>query len=67
VQQNAFFPCDLETAGWFGIIKDQLRRKGSLIPDNDIWIAAVAMQRGLILATRDSHFDEIESLQTERW
>jgi tRNA(fMet)-specific endonuclease VapC len=67
VQQNAFFPCDLETAGWFGIIKDQLRRKGSLIPDNDIWIAAVAMQRGLILATRDSHFDEIESLQTEYW
>ena len=67
VQQNAFFPCDLETAQWYGIIKDQLRRKGRPIPNNDIWIAAVAMQRGLILATRDSHFDEIESLQTERW
>ena len=67
VQQNAFFPCDLETAQWFGIIKDRLRRKGTLIPDNDIWIAAVAMQRELILATRDSHFDEVESLQTERW
>ena len=38
VQQNAFFPCDLETAQWFGIIKDRLRRKGTLIPDNDIWI-----------------------------
>lgn len=67
VQQNAFFPCDLETAQWFGIIKDRLRRKGTLIPDNDIWIAAIAMQRGLILVTRDSHFDEVESLQTERW
>ena len=67
VQQNAFFPCDLETAQWFGIIKDRLRRKGTLIPDNDIWIAAVAMQRGLILATRDAHFDNVESLQTERW
>ena len=67
VQQNAFFPCDLETAQWFGIIKDRLRRKGTLIPDNDIWIAAVAMQRELILATRDAHFDEVESLQTERW
>lgn len=67
VQQNAFFPCDLETAQWYGIIKDELRRKGRLIPDNDIWIAAIAMQRGLILATRDSHFDEVESLQTEYW
>jgi tRNA(fMet)-specific endonuclease VapC len=67
VQQSIVFPCDLETAQWYGIIKDRLHRKGRLIPDNDIWIAAVAIQRGLILATRDAHFDEIESLQTERW
>ena len=67
IQDFQVIPCNLETARWFGIIKDGLRRKGRLIPDNDIWIAAVAMQRGLILATRDSHFDEIESLQTERW
>ncbi len=59
--------CDLETAQWYGIIKDQLRRKGRPIPDNDIWIAAIAMQRGLILVTRDTHFDEVESLQTECW
>ena len=67
VQQSIVFPCDLETAEWYGIIKDELRRKGRLIPDNDIWIAAVAMQRGLTLATRDSHFDEVETLQTEYW
>ncbi|MDE0635458.1 MAG: type II toxin-antitoxin system VapC family toxin [Candidatus Poribacteria bacterium] len=59
--------CDLETAQWYGIIKNQLRRKGRPIPNNDIWIAAIAMQHGLILVTRDSHFEEIESLQTERW
>jgi tRNA(fMet)-specific endonuclease VapC len=67
VQQSIVFPCDLETAQWYGIIKDRLHRKGRLIPDNDIWIAAVAIQRGLILATRDAHFDEVETLQTERW
>ena len=67
IQDFQVIPCNLETARWFGIIKDQLRRKGSLIPDNDIWIAAVAMQRELILATRDAHFDEVESLQTEYW
>ncbi len=67
VQQNAFFPCDLETAQWYGIIKDQLRRKGRPIPNNDIWIAAIAMQYDLILVTRDAHFNHVESLQTERW
>lgn len=66
-QRFPLFPCDFETAQRFGIIKDQLRRKGNLIPDNDIWIAAIARQRGLILVTRDAHFDEVESLQTERW
>ena len=67
VQQSLVFPCDLETAQWYGIIKNQLRRKGSPIPDNDIWIAAIALQYDLILVTRDAHFDEVESLQTERW
>jgi tRNA(fMet)-specific endonuclease VapC len=67
VQQSLVFPCDLETAQWYGIIKNQLRRKGSPIPDNDIWIAAIALQYDLILVTRDSHFNEVESLQTERW
>ena len=67
VQQNAFFPCDLETAQWYGTIRDQLRRKGRPIPNNDIWIAAIAMHHRLILVTRDLHFNEVESLQTERW
>ncbi len=66
-QDVQVIPCNLETAQWYGIIKDRLHRKGRLIPDNDIWIAAVAIQRGLILATRDAHFDEVEILHTERW
>jgi tRNA(fMet)-specific endonuclease VapC len=67
VENHVCLSCDLETARWYGIIRNQLQKKGRPIPNNDIWIAAVAMQRGLILATRDSHFDEIESLQTEYW
>ena len=67
VEEHTFLFCDLETAQWYGIIKNQLQRKGRPIPDNDIWIAAIAIQHGLILVTRDAHFDEVESLQTERW
>ena len=66
-QRFPLFSSGLETAQWFGIIKNQLRRKGRPIPNNDIWIAAIAMQHDLILVTRDAHFDEVESLQTERW
>ena len=67
VEEHIFLSCDLETAQWYGIIKNQLSKKGRPIPNNDIWIAAIAMQHGLILVTRDAHFDEVESLQTEYW
>ncbi len=67
MQQSVVFACDLGTAQWYGTIKDQLRWKGRPILDNDIWIAAIAMQHGLILVTRDSYFDEVKSLQIESW
>ena len=66
-QRFPLISCDLETAQWYGIIKERLRRKGRPIPNNDIWIAAIALQYDLILVTRDAHFYEVESLQTERW
>jgi len=34
-----------------------LRKKGSPIPINDLWIAALALQRDAILLTFDAHFD----------
>ena len=67
IEEHLLFSCDLETAQWYGIIKNHLRRQGTPIPNNDIWIAAIAMQHNLILVTRDSHFHEIDSLQIESW
>ncbi|HBQ28335.1 twitching motility protein PilT [Peptococcaceae bacterium SCADC1_2_3] len=59
--------CDTSTARVYGLIKDQLRKKGRPIPENDIWVAAVARQKGLVLVTRDAHFFEIENLKIENW
>jgi tRNA(fMet)-specific endonuclease VapC len=59
--------CDKDTAQQYGIVKNKLLDKGKPIPENDIWIAAVAMQNDLILVTRDAHFDEIEELTYEKW
>jgi tRNA(fMet)-specific endonuclease VapC len=59
--------CDKDTAYQYGILKNKLLDKGKPIPENDIWIAAVAMQNNLILVTRDAHFSEIEDLKYEKW
>ncbi len=64
---NMILMCDMETARWYGEIKDGLRAKGKPIPENDIWIAALAKQYGLIVATRDGHFSNVEGLVVESW
>lgn len=59
--------CDESTAVIYANFKFALRRSGRAIPDNDIWIAAVASQHGLCLATRDHHFQMIEGISLEYW
>lgn len=59
--------CDETTAGYYGQIKHALRIKGRPIPENDIWIAAVAIQHDLRLVTRDAHFSEVAGLVTDIW
>ena len=58
-------PCDSETAACYSAVKFDLRKKGRPIPENDVWIAAIARQHGLTLISRDTHFQEIEGLEVE--
>jgi tRNA(fMet)-specific endonuclease VapC len=44
-----------------------LRKKGKPIPENDIWIAAIARRYQLTIVTRDKHFKEIESISLKNW
>ncbi len=53
---------DYETADFYGKIKTALKAKGRPIPENDIWIAAIAAQHNLPLFTSDQHFKEIDVL-----
>ena len=59
--------CDAVTAQQYGKIKNDLRAKGRPIPENDIWIAAVAAQHGLTVVSRDDHFAEVTDLPREVW
>ncbi len=58
---------DKATTEHYGQIKAELARTGRPIPDNDIWIAAVARQHDLPLATRDAHFGRVARLKTLAW
>jgi tRNA(fMet)-specific endonuclease VapC len=58
-------PITDETAEWFTLIKQQLRKKGRPIPINDVWIAASCMEHGAKLISLDAHFSYIDGLL--RW
>lgn len=51
-----------ETAEHYARLFVQLKRAGTPVPDNDIWIAAQALEHDLILITRDQHFRHIPQL-----
>ena len=51
-----------ETAEHYARLFVQLKRAGSPVPDNDLWIAALALEHDLTLITRDRHFDRIPQL-----
>jgi tRNA(fMet)-specific endonuclease VapC len=40
----------------------QLRMQGTPIPTHDLWIAALVLQHGLLLHSRDGHFDHLAQI-----
>ncbi len=66
-EHGAILPCDRNTAREYGVVKSHLRSKGRPIPENDLWIAAQALQHDLILVSADEHFSHVDGLRRERW
>ncbi len=52
-----------ETAEIFGQIKNNLKKNGTPLPINDIWIASHAIETGSIIVTYDAHFLKIPGLR----
>ncbi|MDH5400271.1 MAG: type II toxin-antitoxin system VapC family toxin [Cyclobacteriaceae bacterium] len=55
------------TAEMYGILKVKLKRLGKPIPENDIWIAALAKEHDYTIVSRDKHFNNIPDLVTIPW
>jgi len=67
VRWYAILRIDEFTAKSYGMLRKQLGIAGRPIPNNDLWIAALAQQHGAMIVTRDSHFDAVENLAIVRW
>jgi len=64
---NTVLACDIGTGREYGRIKNLLHKKGHPIPENDIWIAALAIEHGLTLVSRDEHFKKVDELKRAAW
>lgn len=53
---------DEQTTHHYANIYRQLRKQGTPIPTNDMWIAALVLQHSLTLYDRDAHFDALPQL-----
>ena len=53
---------DADTTHHYATIYLQLRKQGTPIPTNDLWIAALAIQHDLVLFSRDPHFQHIPQI-----
>lgn len=56
------FPIEENTAKYYAAIYSNLRKKGQPVPTNDLWIAATALEHGLMLCSHDKHFTQVEGL-----
>ncbi|MCT4367012.1 MAG: type II toxin-antitoxin system VapC family toxin [Synechococcaceae cyanobacterium MAG-AL2] len=57
-------PLTSTTADAYALIYRSLRKRGTPIPTNDLWIAASCLEHGTALFSYDKHFAVVEGL---RW
>jgi tRNA(fMet)-specific endonuclease VapC len=53
---------DEQTTHHYARLFLQLRKQGTPIPTNDLWIAALVTQHDLLLCARNRHFDHLPQL-----
>jgi tRNA(fMet)-specific endonuclease VapC len=53
---------DDQTTHHYAAVYRQLRKQGTPIPTNDMWLAALVLQHNLALHARDKHFEHLPQL-----
>jgi tRNA(fMet)-specific endonuclease VapC len=66
----AVIPCDAinpSVAEKYADIKCAFEKEGTALGENDLWIAATAIDQGAVLVTRDQAFGKIAGLLVQDW
>lgn len=58
---------DEQTTISYSAIRSELRKTGTPIPSNDVWIAALCRQHTLPLLSHDRHFDAVPGIRRVAW
>ena len=58
---------DEQTTTSYAAVRGELKRAGTPIPSNDVWIAALCRQHSLPVLSRDRHFDLVPRLSRIDW
>jgi tRNA(fMet)-specific endonuclease VapC len=67
VENSVVLPVDDETTKSYAEVREQLRKRGTPLPENDVWIAALALQHDLTIVSRDTHFGLVENVRNLAW
>jgi tRNA(fMet)-specific endonuclease VapC len=58
---------DEQTTISYAAVRMELKKAGTPIPSNDVWIAALCRQHSLPVVSRDRHFDAVPGLKRLHW
>jgi tRNA(fMet)-specific endonuclease VapC len=58
---------DERTTVFYSAVRGELKKAGTPIPSNDVWIAALCRQHALPLLSRDRHFDAVPGIARLAW
>lgn len=58
---------DERTTVSYSSVRTELKKAGTPIPSNDVWIAALCRQHSLPVVSRDRHFDFVTGIARLEW
>ena len=67
IRESLVLRVDEATTVHYAAVRNELRERGRPIPENDVWIAALARQHDQPIVSRDEHFDEITGTERLAW
>lgn len=67
IRESTVLTISLETAAAYAVVREALHAQGTPIPENDVWISALAIEHGLEIVSRDGDFDQVAGVRRRSW